>query len=336
MILDQIADVNRAGLYQLSRCAEIPAFVKEAAFAQTTLVQELPSTAFADPERRKYPLHSAPDTWLSCAYFAKFAASEYDTATYARVKKNLEQGCTFWRIEPPKLHLAQKTAAAEVEYADDTKVFQKVAVNTPADVETLANDLLARRDKFPWAMRHKVAAQLLQLAPALKAQLPRATIGELQKMAGLGVGSALRVQEQLEIRKVAVQDEQIRERIGQAQKMAAERQKCGLLPGGLTEKIARFADYIDRLSGLHRRYGGELQPPEHLFRYTLQDRELLNKTAIRLADGSLVSDKEAESPALSQLLQSLTGKTLDKAAAIDTLRQLSPRECRLVARALAR
>ena len=336
MILDQVNDVNRAGLYQLSRCTEVPSFVKEAQFSQTALIQDLPPTAFADPDRRKYPMHSAPDTWMSYAYFAKFAASEYDSVTYEQVKKNLDQGCTFWRIMPPRLHLAQKTAAAQVEYADDERVFQKVAVEVPADVTALAEDLVKRRANFPWAMRHKVACQLLKLADSLKAEMPLAVKGELQKMAGLGVGSAARVQAQLDIRKTAVQDEDVRDRITKVQKMAADMQRGGLLPGKFTEKVARFADYIDRLSGMHKRYNDAIQPPENLFRFTLQDRDILSKTAIRLPDGSLVSDKEAESPALGQLLTSLTGKQLDKAAAIDTLRKLSPRECRLVTEALAR
>jgi hypothetical protein len=334
-MLDQTTDKNHAGLYQLSQCVEIPAFVKEAAFSDTSLIQDLPATSFADPDRRQYPMHSAPDTWLSCAYFTKFAAAAYDSVTYDRVKENLLKGCAFWRIQPPKLHTLEKRAAAEVEYADDQRVFEKVAVNTPADVETLANDLTARRERFPWAMRHKVARQLLKLARDLQASLPHATVDELQKMAGLGVGSASRMLRQLEIRRVAVNNVAVQERIQRVQKMAAALQRQDLLSPEFTEKVARLTDYIDRLCGLHRQYSDEVRPPEQLFRYTLQDRDLLHKSAVRLPDGSLISEKEADSPAIGQLLQHLTGRVLDKVAARETLRQLSPRECRLVTQALA-
>jgi len=337
MILDQISDQNRAGLYQISQCTEVPDFVKEAGFSQTDLIQNLPPTSFADPDRRKYPVHSAPDTWMSCAYFAKFAGSEYDPVTLAQVNKNLDDACSFWRVMRPKIKVFQKSAASvrKVVYRMGTQVHAETEVADGAGLQKLAEDLVSQRANYPYPMRQDAARQILKHAAELKHPFGYELNQDLQKLAAYAVGSYDRLLHAMRVRKAFAPTAECSEALAQVEKMAADVQNSGLLPPVFTEKVARFADWVDRFSGMHRHYGIDHQPPEDMFRYTMQDGELLHKSAVRLSDGTLISEKEAQAPAVLTLLSNLNGREVSAGEAIPALHKLSREESRLVQRALA-
>lgn len=76
----------------------------------------LPDSAFAWPERRRFPVHSEVDTLASIVYRAKLAS-----APPPHVDETLTRAAAAWKIDPEVLRpsgaIEPKLAAAPVEYA---------------------------------------------------------------------------------------------------------------------------------------------------------------------------------------------------------------------------
>jgi hypothetical protein len=314
-MVDQVSDLNRAVFYQLSREFTIPEMVKEAAFATADDVAQLPASAFADPQRRQYPMHTPADAWLSWAYFQKQAAN-YTDDRRTIIKAAIDRGMQLWQLTPPAATPVEKTAAAEskIVYMVDGQPKHEVTIRYAGDLDKVATDLMFFRCRYPYDTVNSVAKQVLALAPAYGFEITGSCRQTLEKMAAMAVGTVDDVRDTL-ARRVSAQP-MLDERCRTAQAEVEKQAKCGVVSPDMLDKVARFVDAIDRLSGLHQVYGVRLPPPEEtLFRITASQNQSFQKSAIKLQDGTILNEKEAQSAPVVFLLQSLTGREVPAADA---------------------
>jgi hypothetical protein len=98
-MFDQCDDTLRKQLYKFSTILELPEFVKEANEADPDEIKSLPTSCFADPAHRKYPVHTRKDAYLSRLYFSKNASMYKDAKQAQLVGENLEKAASFWKLD---------------------------------------------------------------------------------------------------------------------------------------------------------------------------------------------------------------------------------------------
>jgi len=298
-MLDQIRDSNQAGMFQLNTVLEFPEFVKEASQSTPEDVKELDSDRFAWPSQRMFPLHTAQDTWLSAAYFHKFAS---DVPEHVRVcaEQAFEKAAEFWDITLPTAddlkHMPKEASNAfEITYPIGAGVLVKVA--SSEELQKVADDIMDG-GKYPLGVRQGVAKQVLQAPEDLRDGLTMKVASDMQKVAGMGVGtesSALNAVRQ-RWHATAHHNKPIKEGLEELSDMIKLASEDGMLSHEMTQKTASMLDAIDRFVGLHTRYTDTFQPPERqLFEVTLSDFDHFNKLAVRLPNGEWVRKDDIES-----------------------------------------
>lgn len=333
-MIDQVSDRNHAKLYDIAHSTEMPDFVKEAALTTAADVTALRRDAFADPARRRFPTHTAADTWLSYAFFAKYGG-EYPPEEHALVKGNLDRAVEFWRIQAPKYNIEKQAAAMDkLAYEYEGQILATASVGSAADVRRLADDLLEHPAKYPYEMRCSAARQLLKLSSKYAAELPSKQVESLQKTAAWAVGREHGALKAIAVRRAMVP--RLADRLDKAAAIVKQSAVMGMLSPGMVEKVARFVDAIDRLSNLHRHYGSGMTPPEQDIAWLTRDnRDRFLKNAVNLKNGTLLSTAEAKRPEVRRLLESLTGEKVAADQVIPRLRELSASESELVCSVLA-
>ena len=104
--LDFYDDLTRMQLKQIAETA--PSFIKTASISTREQVSKLPTELFAlhaltkeGSHLRKYPMHTAADTWLSCAYFEK-NAHKLPRQAVKIAATHLKLACEEFQLDPPK------------------------------------------------------------------------------------------------------------------------------------------------------------------------------------------------------------------------------------------
>lgn len=113
----------------------VPEFVKQASYETEDGISSLPNHAFADPENRKYPIHTKADVYLSAAYFYGKTA-EYDE----------------------KIENAINVSADIFGIKDDLQPLKKTAQDYSLRSELLNRELESKtKDSISWTLESKTA-----------------------------------------------------------------------------------------------------------------------------------------------------------------------------------
>jgi len=201
MFVDHLNDTSQQVLHGLGKQFlddKLPTFVKTNA---DDGVSGLPASAFADPVSRAFPVHTKSATFLSSLYFQGQAAND-ETWSRAfpreKVAERLSSASQFWglsdQISQLTTAITEKSAASthqltDADYAlimpfggETVKRFPVVNAKSAAKAAT---NLLRDRVQYPYAWRKHAAANILQRAMTLHAELPANALYYLTKAAGL-------------------------------------------------------------------------------------------------------------------------------------------------------
>lgn len=272
----------------------LPAFVKESAVLQQSDVQDLPHTAFADPQH-KLPIHTKAATWCSCLTF--YAPGRKSDGLESSVGSNLEKAAAFWGIGEARRQLLdnlKKQAAVRTLTDADYALVQPQAglralpiVDAPA-VKKAAEELEAQGNRLPYLWRKQGAVAILKKAQDLSMALVNEH--QLQMMAGQGMAKASEIVPQLELRAHMTKNAELRQRFNA---LAQEIRKTDDLDLPTLSKLAEAMDIADRAGGLYHFYGRGLERPDQLcHRHTLKEVQEKRASLIALTNGQGVS-KEA-------------------------------------------
>lgn len=273
--MDHSTDTNKRLLFQINENYNLPGYVSTALQKRAFTEKEysrLRADSFADKSGRMYPIHTKEDTFLSCAYINKTAATLKPS-----VDARLNDACTMWGIDRESIlpNSIQKQAATEdqiVEFAYEGSVLGRVPVLNKQAATDVINHLL--KPNYPLSTRKDTVAQIVKIASTLEAPIDSSTQNYLNKLACTGfcdlptilteIGTRDRILIKQASTKYKAVFQQLRE--------VCEKNSAGN-PGGLVDsdtiyKVASMLDITDRAKGLTRAYGSKLKDPVELFKYT--------------------------------------------------------------------
>ena len=171
--MDIQLDNSRAILYRIHKEVRFPDYVMGSEPMDKNAADCTPSSLFADPYRRSYPISGKSDTWLSGAYFAKtaqddgYSESEYK-ATALRILKAADDYGIMDDVESAMETLsrpAQEEKRASSDYGDPESkgypMFDREGVS-------LACDYFGRNAySYGWKKRESIARNIMKKASEL-------------------------------------------------------------------------------------------------------------------------------------------------------------------------
>jgi hypothetical protein len=263
-----------ATIHRVSRLFDMPEFVKSAEYYDADALRGLPSTSFADPRDRRYPVHTKAATWLSNASFWEKALFEPnpDEST----GRNLLKAAGFWGIERDVKGVIDKVAAQHAQYTGELpdqcyalvfehedRKYRYFPIVDDRTVKQAAADLSATRHKFPLSLRKQAAQRLISRAMNLMTDLPDEARYAF-RAAGYGTCSREKMAAAFDARVPLLRIEKHHELAAQCQKIAKDlRDRDYHAPDKqLVAKTAGVLDEIDRQAGLWKYYGQHLELPE--------------------------------------------------------------------------
>lgn len=320
-------------LYALSKIADFPDFVKTADRNDATGLEEIPSTSFAHRFNRQFPCHTKSACYLSHGYLM-LAKEDMPKRDIDMCEHNLQKHAAFWDIEAEVKALVsslEKKAEAYVpqhsDYALNVDAHGEIKsyfpVHTSEAVYKSAQDLMAHRQKFTYAMRKQAAVNLIAKGKELNISanmLPP----ELDKMAGLGLAEKRNVVGELENRFYTARNEGHKTAAQKLKKFAA---LINDTPGeyvshDLLEKVAEALDIYDRFTGIHQEYGGNVPFPEDvLFGFTKKAMIANRVPTVKLTNGSEYEIKDLiKASAAFSVLGDIKDDLVDIAGNLDMLK----------------
>jgi hypothetical protein len=284
--MDVNDDVNHQQLYALDKLVGIPEFVKS---AEMEPVKQLPSSAFADPIRRKFPCHTKAATWLANAYFQQ-VAKLYPKDQCTLVQDRIIKCADYWKIRGlvddfnkkwEKMSRFDEPSLPDSEYAivanvDSHKV-RRLPMPTPVSVKIAGERLYADRFSYTYPMR-KAAAQriLLKAAEIDKTGAENVPVGGLSfdietesyltKAAGIGTTHPQWAAEKLANRVLMMG------KLDPRNEVQVNMAKVATMVGEMDKpdtdtflKLAELVDEVDRATGICNHYIHGVELPEEIF-----------------------------------------------------------------------
>ena len=308
---DQYDDKNLVVLRKLSTIFELPDFVKEASVVDEKELNSLPRTAFGDPVNRKYPITSRKDTYLSALYFRKHA-SEYEDKEYAsQVKENIDKALDLWDI-PHTLKKKASVIHKEASAVEHVRVRDGVGntiddweLRSPRDFEKAAIQLFENKNMFSFEQRKDIARQLIDSDLRKTAELSDEVDTYLDRAAGFGMCTKLQlidtIRDRARLYKEA--DERFMKVLTEyAESLEDEELDCSHL-----NKTAALLDFMDKQTGISRKYRDLTSPEECLFVYTEKTASELKDSYIKLQSGKLIKKAELDNEALDEFFDKYLG-----------------------------
>jgi hypothetical protein len=201
--VDQTGDLNGQALHRLTRQVNLPDFVKSAGSDEIYGQDGMAANLYAEPLRRRFPVHSGPATYVSTLFFLD-RQDRIDPAAAGQIRDNLRKYARFHGIEQSVLDLEEqfakrttKTAAArEEDYGLILEPQESPSgsrelhcpLRNAQEVKAAAQYLQKHRAAIPYRHRHGLAGRILEKADEYGAGLPNEDFVEQQ--AGHGVCSA--------------------------------------------------------------------------------------------------------------------------------------------------
>jgi hypothetical protein len=186
-------DPSGQHLYRLTQVYPTPDYVRNAR-AEDLHRPNLPAHLYADPDQKCFPCHTPAATWASMAYWLD---QEGHTNTKKAADLNIYQRIhrygRFHNISADltKLELAAKGPRANPDdYALWIEGQPRYPLRTKEEVKQAADYLLRWRRRFSYPQRRQFASRILEKQAALHVSFSEETQEQLERLAGLGAGTA--------------------------------------------------------------------------------------------------------------------------------------------------
>jgi hypothetical protein len=176
---DQSTDYSSKELYSLLRGRELPEYVKTAEVDDYDSVQTLPKEAFADENRRIYPLNTPARTYVSNAYFtSKRAAIEevYGEKYASALEEKIKEAADVFGISEDLVSFSQsyeKQASEDYEtrymgtFTIGEAPIELYPVKTAADLEKTAAHFTENIHNYPFEWRREISQNIVKAAGEL-------------------------------------------------------------------------------------------------------------------------------------------------------------------------
>lgn len=313
--VDYCSDTNHQRLHKLSKLMNMPDFVSSSPTADSADIEKLPNSVFADPENRKFPLHTKAATWLAQAYFSH-DRHLYTTQQAATIQDKIEKASRHWSIEN-----FTKQARAEVENftsqvppdltdADYALVIEQdgrknpmLPIHNEANIKASAATLYNMRSKCPYEWRLVAARKILHKAAALGVSFEEGLGEYLIKAAGRGSVFPVHAAERLAQRMLMIPDNQKNVKVATAKLAKTVSQLPGLPSAATLVKLATIVDRIDREQGFTKYYdeAGLETPEEIFFQLTHEKAAQIRNSYLTLTTGTVVPFEALQKAPLAKI-----------------------------------
>jgi hypothetical protein len=284
--VDVYDDVNHQQLYALDKLVGVPDFVKSAELDAT---KPLPSSAFADPIRRKFPCHTKSATWLANAYFQQ-VASLYPKDQKSLVQDRIIKCADYWKIRGmvddfnkkwEKMSRFDSPDVSDSDYAIVANVdghrVRRLPMPTPMATKIAGERLFADRFSYTYPMRKMAARRILLKAAQIdKVGVENAVVGGLAfepeteeyltKAAGIGTTHPQWAAERIANRVLMMgKFDPTNEVQMNMAKVADIVSKMDAPDTETYHKLAELIDEVDRATGICNHYIHGVELPEEIF-----------------------------------------------------------------------
>jgi hypothetical protein len=178
---DQQTDYSGRETYSLLNGVELPEYVKTAEFEDASDFSGLPKAAFADADRRIYPINSPARVYISNAHFinkkadiSKLYGEDYSSQIESRIKEAADVLGILSDLEEYNRECNIKQASDyDEQYMVDFHVdgmsapVQLYPVKTAADLLASADSFAKNIQNFPFSVRIKSAENFVKAAAEL-------------------------------------------------------------------------------------------------------------------------------------------------------------------------
>lgn len=170
--IEQQSDFSHKMLYSHLRGVDLPTFVKEAELDEFDAFQGLPKTAFADQNRKLFPINSKSRVYISNAYVVKQSSAlknEFGLNYVNTVKGNIKLAAEVFGITK-ELEDFEKIAYDPVEQShsvvvkvddNDIEIYQ---IKTASEAAQAADHFKNYVNSYPFEWRRKIASDLVDIA----------------------------------------------------------------------------------------------------------------------------------------------------------------------------
>lgn len=347
-VLEPISDVSKQGFWRLAKLYPLPDYVKQASQSVLEPAESLPTTAFADIVRKRFPCHTKAATYISYMYFLE-GKDDIPDKSAGLIQSRLNNFAARWGIAPDVKALRTKHAAAHrnsrdalpdsafaIVWVDDGgRKSRHLPLRNAMEVKIAAEWFRTNRDHFKWDDRQTIATKILDKAARFGAGLGEALDDMLEKQAGQGVYVPSVAAEMIQNRVRAVDKLPEAVRL-QMLKLAKEVQANPALATdpATTANLARTIDVFDRGYGLAGHYSGLVPRIEDvLFAGTLKMAGKFVKNACTLITGAVFEKEQFGKLAVSEV-RALLGD--DIAGAVADGLEIDPEKMAEVAATLPR
>jgi hypothetical protein len=179
--LDQSTDYSSKELYTLLRGKEVPEYVKVAEVDDYDALAGLPKEAFADENRRVYPLNSPARTYVSNAYFiSKKAdiAKVYGEGYASQLENKIKEAAEIFNISEDLSNFNSELEKSASQDYPETHLgnfelegigaLNLYPVKTAHDLTESANHFVANINNYPFDWRTKIAGNIVNAAKDLQ------------------------------------------------------------------------------------------------------------------------------------------------------------------------
>jgi hypothetical protein len=305
---------------------EVPAWA-DGADKEAELAPDLPATAFAWPEARRFPVDSRASAWWSAVSLGRMSADPLaPRQAVEKVAENLAEAMKFWGISKDEFRTIDKSVAekaAELEFdlvlSSGGETLDTVQCRSMGEFAKTAEWLTTvGREAYPYECRRDAARSMLASGHAQKLDEPLRV--QLEKTACHGAVSRASMINMLDILSKGLDKQGLAEYDGM---LEDARKSCpAIVAGAELDKTAAMLDGVHRaLRELGANEGLRLPPLEE--QLNIQTPTMLEKAGqsfVVFPDGRFVDDEEFDKNA-GRILEYVNG-VLEKGATRETLRDV--------------
>lgn len=275
MIRDHLEDTGLQLLHTLQKqfLTELPDIVKAADIPNERPDAKAPSSAYADPVRRKFPCHTKAATLLSNLYYwGQKANDECWEASYpqARMESRLEKAAKYWgiyaEVDQIRCNMIKESSAPQRALTDSdfalvinygTERVRRFPIVNSATVKKAAANLRRSRVSYPYTWRKRAARNILKKAMEFSTLLDLKDLDYAVKAAGIYPKATQELSQQLKARALVFPDD-IKVRLQKAADLLAHNKAIGI------DKLCNLIDEADRQYKQYPMYNAGMPMPEDL------------------------------------------------------------------------
>lgn len=248
---DQSTDFSGKELYFFTKNYDLPQFVKSAGYDDFTALEKLPKQAFADENRKFFPLNTPARTFISHVYFLnkKAEIEQLEGPVYVKnIETKIKQAAELFNIENELEKYKSsfdnvKSASYERKYVSEVDNQPIFPYKTAQDVKNIGEAFVRQINKFPVDWRFKIASDYVKIAEEMQVDEYPDLIG---KYAGFFFTTPQNITSELKRRSKQLKKAEHRELyLGELSKIAAEVDSTENI-----QKIAEICFLVEESEGL--------------------------------------------------------------------------------------